>query len=451
MSFTPRQAEVRFGCGLSPSVAPPATLPEMLDRLTGADQAAAAHPIEGWSTFATRVVAYRAARKARGSDGSGDDALKEIRVAARQANADWIGQMFLRRAVTRDGFRERLTAFWADHFTAIGRGNPMLFGQLPYVEDTIRPRLTGRFADLLRAVATAPLMLHYLDQASSMGPDSVVGLKRRKGANENLARELLELHTLGVGAGYGQGDVTELAHLLTGLGISAEAQFVYRPGWSEPGAETVLGVSYGSEGPGRLDDIYAALDDLAARPETAQHLARKLAVHFVADEPDAGLVEAMAAAYRDTDGALLAVYRAMLEHPAAWQGAGTIKTPVDFVGSALRGLGVRDLPMRRTGRMMALLANPLELMGQPWRGPDGPDGWPEADGDWITPQRLAGRLQWALNVPGVLADPLPDPRDFVGAVLAGDVPDTLRFAARAAETREEGIALILSSPAFQRM
>ena len=195
----------------------------------------------------------------------------------------------------------------------------------------------------------------------------------------------------------------------------------------------------------------AALDDLARHPATAEHLARKLAVHFVGDNPAPGLVAAMASAYRDGQGDLMAVYAAMLDHPAAWEGPGNVKRPVDFVGSALRALRVDRLPLRQSAKFDMLLHQPLMLMGQPWDRPEGPDGWPEADDDWITPQRLAGRLQWALNVPPVLLDRLPDPRDFVRDVLAPGVPEELLFAAHAAETRAEGIAVILSSPAFQRM
>lgn len=451
MSFSPRMADVRFGCGLSPSIAPPETLRDVIARLEGPDKSAMAHPVEDWTTFSKRIADYRSVRRSDGSDKAKARDLRTIRKDTRRDDLRWMGQTLLRRVTTNDGMRERLTAFWADHFTAMGRGAIQQFGAAPYVEEAIRPHLTGPFAKMLRAVATAPVMLRYLDQATSMGPTSDTGRKRGRGANENLAREMLELHTLGVGAGYNQADVTELAHLLTGLAITQEGGFIYRADRAEPGAETVLGVSYGSDGPGRLEDIYAALDDLAAHPETGMHLARKLAVHFVSDDPDPALIAAMAAAYRDSGGRLLTVYEAMLDHPAAWTGPGSVKTPVDFVGSSLRALNVNRLPVRQSSKMTLLLRNPMELMGQPWFRPEGPDGWPEEDADWITPQRLAGRLQWALNVPGVLVERLPDPREFVDAVLSGPVPETLRFAARAAETREEGIALILSSPAFQRM
>ena len=427
-------------------------------RLAGPDRAAEAWPVELFSTFEARIGEYarlnkmgRRNKTTPEAKQARKDRLKLRRKTARDA-LTWMGHALSRRVTTEDGFRERLAFFWADHFTAQGKGSIHRYAVGPYVEEVIRPRLTGRFVDLLRAAATAPLMILALDQTRSLGPNSQRAKKaKRGGLNENLAREMLELHTLGVGADYDQRDVTELAELLTGMSYKAGEGFRFRPDWSEPGAETVLGVSYGGAGMASMADIEAALEDLALHPSTGEHLARKLAVHFLGDAPDPGLVASMAAAYRDSDGLLSEVYRAMLDHPAAWTGPGNIKQPVDFVGSCLRALDAPDLPLRRQKMMQLMFVKPLALMGQPWEQPDGPDGWPEADDDWITPQRLAGRLQWALNVPPVLADPLPDPRDFVEMALGGDVPEPLRFAAKAAESRAEGIAIILGSPAFQRM
>jgi len=244
--------------------------------------------------------------------------------------------------------------------------------------------------------------------------------------------------------------VRDFALLLTGLSYHPDQGFVYRPNMAEPGAETVLGVSYGGD-TATMGDIDAALQDLALHPATGTHLAWKLAVHFVGDDPDADMVVAMANAYVAAKGDLVPMYEAMLAHPAAWEGAGNVKQPLDFIGSSLRALDIRDLPLRQSDKLGLLLEQPMALMGQPWARPEGPDGWPEADEDWINPQRLAGRLQWALNVPRVLTRNLPDPRALLGQVLARPAPEALSFAAKAAETRAEGVALILSSPAFQRM
>lgn len=461
LAFDPELADIRFGCGLSPIIAPPVSVAEMIGRLRGPDVMAARYPIENFEAFGARMKeSHRLRVIQRNNRGKpkGEAARKERNVlkgTTRQDQIRWLADTMLRRAHTPDGLRERLVYFWADHFTAQGKAGVIKRATSPYIQSAIRPHVTGRFGDMLQAVAKAPLMLHYLDQHNSMGPNSDMGLRRKnkRGLNENLAREMLELHTLGVDGPYTQDDVRQLAELLTGLTYDPQGGFKFRKEFVEPGAETVLGVSYGSDN-AQLSDVLAALDDLARHPATALHIARKLAVHFVSDSPDADLVAHLAARFTETDGDLGAVSAALLEHPSSWgMNAPNIKQPIDFVGSAMRALAVAPdaLPRDKEARMRALFVVPMALMGQQWQNPVGPDGWPEQDSAWITPQRLAARLQWAMTVPSVLRQPLPDPREFVGHALGGRAPDEVRFAASAAENREVGIALILSSPAFQRM
>lgn len=461
MSFDPERAAIRFGCGLSPRIAAPASPEAMVADLAGRDRAAEAFPIPHFDAATAHFVAFleaRKNRKAARTEAERAAAMKRYKQARREATRDaghWFANTILRRALAEDGFRERLTAFWSDHFTALHRGGPLQYGHVTYAEEAIRPHVGGRFADMLRAVATHPLMLRYLDQARSAGPNSIAAKKKNKieGLNENLAREMLELHTLGVDGPYTQTDVRELAELLTGLSYRLKDGFLFRPNLAEPGAETVLSVEYGGK-KARLADIYAALDDLARHPVTARHLARKLAVHFVSDRPDAGLVDVMAARYAETDGDLSAVYAAMLDHPAAWaDGPGNVKQPMDFIGSSLRALDVvpQHIPADKNGQMRRLFFTPLQLMGQDWGQPVGPDGWTEADEEWITPQRLSARLIWAMTAPFKLRRVLPDPRDFVETALGRTATQDVRFAARAAETRAEGVGIVLASPAFQRM
>lgn len=468
MPFDPELAEMRFGAGLSPAIAPPAGVAAMLDRLRGPDDIAARFPIEDFTAFLDRMEANRAARRARGKSKDDPEAaarhLKEQRLVkrdARIAQGQWLGMQVQRRVHTADGLRERLVTFWADHFTAQGKAGVMQRAASPYVETAIRPHVTGRFADLVAAATTAPLMLHYLDQESASGPNSVAaqallaeGRVKRTGLNENLARELLELHTLGVTGGYGQEDVRELAELLTGLTYQPQVGFKFQHKMAEPGAETVLGVSYGG-GPGnaQLSDIKDALDALATHPDTGRHIARKLAVHFVTDDPDPALVDHLAATFAATRGDLMAVYAALLDHPAAWDPVlHNVKPPFDFLASAWRALALAPdafLAMDEPGIQRNLRA-PLARMGQPWERPVGPDGWPEDDAAWINPLGLSARLDWAMNGPGDLGVLLPDPRDFVRAALGSRAPPEVMFAASAAENRREGIGLVLVSPAFQR-
>lgn len=462
MRFDPERAAIRFGCGLSPSLRPPASSAEMLTLLAGPDRAAEAFPIPGGEAAYANFLAIREVRRLKRTaktDAERAEAKKQRKQVQRKvANevANWLSQTLLRRALAEDGFRERLTAFWADHFTAVGRQPGLRRAMVTYAEDAIRPHVTGRFPDMLRTVATHPFMLDYLDQGRSAGPNSVAALGKKnkiKGLNENLAREMLELHTLGVDAPYTQRDVRELAKLLAGLSYSSKEGFVFRPYFAEPGPETVLGVRYGG-GAAKLEDIYAALDDLARHPSTAQHIARKLVVHFVGDDPNPDLVASVTARFVETEGDLTQVYEALLAHPAAWApGPGNVKWPMDFVGSGLRALDIvpRHMPVGRYRQMRDFFFTPLALMGQSFGQPGGPDGSPEADVDWITPQRLSARLQWAISVPIRLRRVLPDPRDFVETALGSTAPETVRFAARAAETRVEGVGFVLASPAFQRM
>jgi uncharacterized protein (DUF1800 family) len=319
MALDPERAAIRFGYGL-----PGADRPEaMLSRLSRPDAALTTWPglrlEELWSLFGKL-------RMARQSE-------DQMALAALVREATGFAlrgvQAGLARALgSEDALRERLVAFWADHFT-VAPGN-RVEAVLPLLlqDEAIRPHLTGRFAAMLQAVVTHPAMLVYLDQADAFGPSSRKGKRRDKGLNENLARELLELHTVGVAAGYTQADVTELAKLLTGLTVRPGVGFVFDVGRAEPGAETVLGVSYGAKG---LQAVVDVLEDLAVHPDTARHLARKLAVHFVADDPPAGLVEDLAQRWQETGGDLLAVTETLVLHPLVAGGPGKVRQPYDFM------------------------------------------------------------------------------------------------------------------------
>jgi uncharacterized protein (DUF1800 family) len=429
----------------------------MLDRLAGPDEAARRWPVPAYDAArpdrATVRDTARAMRQAEGTP-EAEAAAAAYRSQRRAIFAEklrLLAAVTARHVGTSDGLRERLVLFWADHFTVRARNAAGEHLVTPYVESAIRPHVAGRFADMLRAVVLHPEMLIYLDQANSYGPGSAAGLRLGRGLNENLAREVLELHTLGVDGPYTQDDVRELAELLTGLTWSAERGTHYRSDRAEPGAETVLGTTYPAWEDIAL--IEQALDDLAAHPATAAHLARKLATHFVADAPDPDLVTALADRFQETGGDLLAVTGALLDHPAAWApDLAKAKPPFAFLASALRALGVDPdaiaaLDERETRR---LLVNPLALMGQPWEDPVGPDGWPEEAEAWISPQGLAARIGWAMRMPRQLLDPLPDPRDFVATALGPLAGEVTVFAAGAAESRHEGVGVVLASADFNR-
>lgn len=452
VSFTPHLAERRFGVGLSPRRRAPRSIDDMLARLSGRDAIARDHPIPDTQAIRPSFAELIALQQARGGGDGAEARYQDGRRRMDAARREAFLAHLARGVETEDGFRERLTQFWADHFTVRAKRGLMRHYVTPYVEETIRPHVAGRFADMLKAAVKHPVMLLYLDQETSVGPNSPAARDRR-GLNENLAREVLELHTLGVDAPYSQRDVRQLAELFTGLSFGRVRGFWFRPQFAEPGAEEVLGRSYGPEP--SVAEIDRVLDDLARHPATARHLARKLAVHFIADDPPPGAVAAMAAAYTATDGNLMAVYEAMLRHPAAWRTPperAKVMPPFAFMQAALRGLGVPGRTLARLDRptVQRHFWQPMRQMGQDWERPPGPDGLSEAADAWITPQGMATRIEWAFSVPDVLMRRLPDPRRAVYDLLGEAATSPVVFAAGAAESREEGIGLILTSPAFQR-
>lgn len=459
MTFDPTLAETRFGCGLSPNVRPPFDVADMLARLQAPDAAARQFPIELFDSLRPRLIAMQRIRKMRATGEADRQATasalkKSLRDDMYGDQQRWMAQTIGRWASTEDGLRERLTAFWADHFTVKGSGTVLRRSAPSYWEEAIRPNLTGSFRDLLIACVTHPMMLHFLDQSRSVGPNSKMAKRSqgKKGLNENLAREVLELHTLGVDGPYTQNDVRQLAELFTGLGVSLKKGFVFRAGQAEPGAENILGQDYGGTR-ATLRHVHELLTDLARHPATARHICWKLAVYFVADRPPDDLVADMSQVFLATDGNLIEVYRAMLEHPGAWRNApGNVKPPFDYLASAARALGVtaRQINGLKTRQITQWFSRPMQNMGQSWLSPLGPDGWPEEDSHWVTPQAMAVRVQWAFVVPKLLIKRLPDPRDFADTALADQLPGPVKFAAAAAENRWEGVALVLASPRFQR-
>ncbi|MEP1765061.1 MAG: DUF1800 domain-containing protein [Sulfitobacter sp.] len=460
MRFDPQLADIRFGCGLSPHVASPRSVEDMLATLEGPDRIAQRFPIEDFTEFQHRINNSQELQKVRRGDRGSVGALaakkanKILNKEARIDQAHWFGQHLNRWIATQAPLRERLTLFWADHFTATGKAGVVRRATSPYIESAIRPHINGTFEDLLQAAVLHPLMVHYLDQIRSIGPASKRAIKggKGKGLNENLAREVLELHTLGVGGPYTQTDVTQFAELLTGVTYGRAMRAAFRKDLAEPGPEVVLGKTYG-EGEPSIRHVRAALSDLAHHPATAAHLARKLAVHFTSDTPDPDLVAQLETRYLETGGNLAAVTQALLTHPAAWERQqSNVKQPFQFMASALRAIGtdpaaIHAMEERSTRRVFYKF---LSEMGHVWEKPSGPDGLSEDDVAWIAPQSIAARLQWAITVPQLLTPDLPDPRDFVRTALGDFSTPSVDFAASAAESRSDGVGLILASPAFQR-
>jgi len=340
------------------------------------------------------------------------------------------------------GFVERLVWFWSNHFCVSADKIVSMAGA--YEREAIRPHVLGRFADLLQAVESHPAMLFYLDNVESMGADSIAGINRDKGLNENLARETLELHTLGVRSGYTQADVTSFANVLTGwTWISPEepdrgGEFVFNKRLHEPGAQVVLGKSYPDTG---MDQGRAVLADLARHPATAQHIAEKLARHFVADEPPPALVAKLAKIFSDSDGNLKEVAKTLVSADESWTPTRQkLKPPAEWIAGALRLTGAQDtIPIGGIMNAQATLGAPL------WR-PPAPNGYPDTEAAWIdgVPHRIDIANQFAGRLRD--ADPLALLDSSLGPLASADTRATV---ARA-ETRNQAVALLVMSPEFLR-
>lgn len=453
-------SEVRFGLGFGPSIPEQGGPVDILARLVGTDSVLTSWPIPQFAdakpSLIEQTLLNRDLNQARSA---GDTARAAELLEQQQAQNNLVQVQFwenfrstlARNTLAQDGFRERLVQFWANHFTVRARVSRARHLVSPYIEEAIRPYLTGRFSDMLWAVTTHPMMLIYLDQISSVGPKSRVGRRTGRGLNENLAREMLELHSIGVDGPYDQTDVRQLAELLTGLNYRIDTGFDFTENRVEPGSEVVLGVEYPATAD--LANILEVITDIARHPATARHICRKIAAHFIADDPPQDVIAAMEAQFIATQGDLLAVYEVMLGHPQSWeQPRQKVKPPFAFVTSSLRALGASDDGFKTASRsvLRTLAQRPLAAMGQDWQRPVGPDGFPDRAEAWITPQGMAGRINWAMLAPPEIFPALPDPRQFVELALGGDVPPEVAFAARAAETRSEGVGLVLASAAFQR-
>ena len=354
---------------------------------------------------------------------------------------------------TSTPFVERLVHFWANHF-AVSVDKLLVIGLAGGFEaDAIRPHVLGRFQDLLLAAVRHPAMLLYLDQARSAGENSRVARRASmrqqfgRGLNENLAREILELHTLGVRTGYTQNDVTELARAMTGWTLpaddgsdTAQSTFRFVQAMHEPGARQVLGRDYPDNGE---QQAHAILRDLAIAPETARHIATKLARHFVADDPPAALVQRLTDTFLRTQGDLSSVYRDLAMSAETWaSGKGKFKAPWDWTISSLRALGRREMPPTQ-------MTNLMNQMGQPiWR-PGSPAGFADLDATWAAPDALLRRVEVAQRFVEQ-AGGMIDARVLAPQVLPGALGERTKNAIARSESPATALALLLASPEFLR-
>jgi uncharacterized protein (DUF1800 family) len=355
----------------------------------------------------------------------------------------------IQRATLADcGIVERLVAFWSNHFCiSASKGQPARIWAGAFEREAIRPHVLGHFGDMLKAVEQHPAMLFFLDNQQSVGPNSKAGQRSKRGLNENLAREIMELHTLGVGSGYTQADVTTLARILTGWTYAGRAgrlgepgSFVFNVNAHEPGTQTLLGRSYPESG---LAQGEAALGDIARHPATAKFIATKFARHFVADDPPPALVVRLNDVFRKTDGDLKALALALVDSDEAWQAPMTkIRSPYEYLIAI--------------GRLMARIPedpgrylNGLNILGQPLWTPAGPNGFADTNAAWAAPEEMKLRLDIAAQVASRIGDSL-DARDLLDIAMSDAASQDTRQTIARAETRQQAFALLLMSPEFQR-
>ncbi|MCK1719355.1 DUF1800 family protein [Bradyrhizobium sp. 141] len=355
----------------------------------------------------------------------------------------------LQRATLAEcGFTERLVVFWSNHFCiSASKGELARIWAGAFEREAIRPHVLGRFPDMLKAVEQHPAMLFFLDNQQSLGPDSRAGQNRKRGLNENLAREIMELHTLGVGGGYTQEDVTSLARIITGWTFAGRqgqlgppGSFVFNTNAHQPGPHMLLGKTYEPTG---LAQGEAALADIARHPSTANFIATKFVRHFVADDPPPALVARLRDVFVRTDGDLKALAVALVDSDEAWQAPLTkMRSPYDFLVASGRLLArVPEDPSR--------YLNGLNLLGQPLWSPAGPNGFPDTNAAWAAPEGMKLRLDIAAQIAARLGNNI-DPIDLLEFVAADAASIETRRTVERAESRQQALALLLMSPEMQR-
>ncbi len=470
----------RFGLGARPREAqavedPRGWLSAQLTRRRAAEPTGTTPPSSAEIGEAFRAL--RAAQRARDTD-----AQAEARRSVRRITQNEQRIALSHRVATEAPFVERLVTFWSNHLCVSIAGKGIIAPLVGlYEREVIRPHALGRFEEMVLASARHPAMLIYLDNVQSFGPSSVAGRRGERGLNENYARELLELHTLGVEGGYTQNDVTEVARALTGWTLdrgdesgrmggrarrAVERAGRRRPAAGrvgqrnrtpaaatepgalgfqfvglvhEPGDRTVLGRRYPEGGE---DQGAAIIRDLCRHPATARFLATKLARHFVSDDPPADAVQKLADAYLESEGDLAHVSARLITLDAAWSPeARKFRTPQDWLVAAARGLGGQDAP--------AAFANILRQLRQPLWAPPAPDGWSDLRRVWADPDALMNRAELARTIAGQPALSRMPARVLLGVadVREGSpLPDLLADDGIEAAER---LALALSGPDFQ--
>jgi len=357
---------------------------------------------------------------------------------------DQSARRFQAHVRTSQPFYERQVMFWSNHFT-VSIQRPVIAGLVnAYELEAIRPHVGGTFEDMLLAVARHPAMLLYLDNAQSIGPDSRAGRRRGKSINENLGREMMELHTLGVDGGYTQADVISLAGILTGWSLARQGgevvgEFAFHDFMHEPGRKILLGRTFE---PGGMEEGVAAMRMLARHPSTARFIATKLTRHYVADDPPPAVVDVLARTFADTHGHLPSLMGALVDCDEAWKHPlEKFKNTYEYVVSTFRALGYEPGVRQSVGSLRALDYRAFAAAS--------PAGYPDVASAWAAPDAVMKRIDWSYALARRF-ERYVDPRSQAADILGPVASSATRDAVAQAPSGAEGLALFLVSPEFQR-
>ena len=449
----------RFGLGATPGEIEQASQDPkawLLKQFTGQSLPAKFSGLSATGELVSTLVQRQQARQAKDRD-----AIKQFQMEVRETFLKEMTARFAHGFETDEPFRERLVRFWSNHFVVSIQKPQCAFFAGAFEREAIRPHVAGNFAEMVVAVERHPAMQLYLDNAQSIGPDSIAGMTTGKGLNENLGREILELHTLGVDGGYSQGDVIALAKILTGwsvdrggrplqrlasaaMGGEAGNGFRFYPPRHEPGEKLLLGKSYPAGYPGGQQ----ALRDLALHPATARHLAMKLATHFISDQPPEDSVRRIEAAFRGSGGELMKVYEAIVADPAGWNPEPVkFRSPVEYITAAMRAVA-GNMGASESQPVGELIQSARAMGEMPFAAPS-PKGWPDSESAWTGSEAILQRVEWA-NAAGERFAPRADPTAVAEAALGTFLRNNTRGAMRRAASPGQALALLFASPEFQR-
>ena len=402
-------------------------------------------------------------RQRSSSAAMADGKLEDYRKQIRQVKQSLLTDSLWQSVETSQPFAMRLVDFFSNHFSVSTSTQPLHILAPLLEREAIAPHVFGRFEDMLIAVIQHPAMLVYLDNPRSTGPNSRVARNvkpgnKKRGLNENLAREIFELHTLGVDGSYGLADIQELAKAITGWSVSRPHEFtklgfVYREDIHEPGERRILTKSYkevkGDKGVRQGEKV---LRDLARHPATAAFVSFKLAQWLVSDQPDPALLGAMEASWRKTNGDLCAVITTLVEHPVSWHAERQkLKTPREFVVSTLRAIGAEQHSINnRQQRFAKGIVYHLMQMGQAPFNAGSPAGYSQLAQDWSGSDALMKRIDWVNILNTVIPKMGANVLEISQQVLAGQVSERTLRMLNGAETQRQGRTLLFMSPEFQR-